>query len=73
MFLNRGFSPGQHMRKDFGTVTKCPHCPKTNITRATPMQITCNGKECRAEARRVNDKTHRDKKRRLAASPSPRS
>ena len=72
MFLNRGFSPGQHMKKNFGTIKKCPHCTKTDITKITSAQITCNGKECRAAARRANDKKHRDKTRRLAASPSSR-
>lgn len=34
--------------RDWGTIAKCPHCPKTDIRRKAKAQITCGSPKCRS-------------------------
>ena len=58
------YSPGMAMRRDFGKLAKCPHCDATDITKITPMQVTCGRQSCRDARGRETDRQNALKKRR---------
>lgn len=55
--MMRDFSPGLAMRRNWGTIAKCPHCDKINIVMTHKNQITCRGEKCqRAQNRLMEQK-----------------
>jgi hypothetical protein len=62
-------SHGLSMKRNWGTVKKCPHCVKTNITMTCKDQITCGGITCRdlQNKKAARDRTAARKALRVAA------
>tara|TARA_R110000868_G_scaffold64453_6_gene193496 strand:+ start:265 stop:480 length:216 start_codon:yes stop_codon:yes gene_type:complete len=45
MFINHG--PGMQMRRSWGVVKKCPHCPAVDTLKMSKVQRTCGKIPCR--------------------------
>lgn len=61
MFINRGV--GMQMRRSWGCVEKCPHCPETNILRLSKRQHTCGKIPCKSKEEKASRKRLAESKR----------
>ena len=61
VFINRGI--GMEMRRSWGSVEKCPHCPETNILRMSRTQKTCGKISCRSKEEKAARKRLAESKR----------